>query len=380
MPIQGLTDKRRVPRLGIIRLGIKAKSEKGTEYPKAVDYFVLPPEHPELAALGEKPTCLPIMFPIEDETVFAQQFYRCYSMTRGLVCKGDGEKCGRLVDKETGALADRKAKEVVLMEMDCAGRECPDYQSKRCKEVMNLQFLMPTIPGLGVWQINTGSVNSIININSSVEFIRKMYGRISFIPLMLALEKQTVITPEDGTENGGKKKTVHVLTLNTKGTMQELMASASKTTSFLLPAPATSEPPEDAEDEDGTYPPDAIQKKDSEHEALEKEIFGEDRPAENVKPESPAYVKATENPPELPKEMEKAKAAKPKREMAKVDPTTIKTVGDLFNVCKSQWNILPEFVIQDLQRLNPDKVIKSRLDITDPKAAYQQLAEARASK
>jgi hypothetical protein len=40
------------------------------------------------------------------------------------------------------------------------------------------------------------------------------------------------------------------------------MASASKTTGYLLPAPATAEPPEDAEEEDdGTYPPEIIKPK-----------------------------------------------------------------------------------------------------------------------
>ena len=40
--IKELSDVRRLPRLGKIHLGVKAKNEKGVEYPKAVDYFVVP--------------------------------------------------------------------------------------------------------------------------------------------------------------------------------------------------------------------------------------------------------------------------------------------------------------------------------------------------
>jgi len=53
--IEGLSDRRRLPRLGIIRLGIKAISEKtGNEYPKEVPYFVAPDEVRSI--YGEQPT------------------------------------------------------------------------------------------------------------------------------------------------------------------------------------------------------------------------------------------------------------------------------------------------------------------------------------
>ena len=42
--IPGLSDRRRLPRLGSIRLGIKVKNKKGIEYPKETEYFVCPDE------------------------------------------------------------------------------------------------------------------------------------------------------------------------------------------------------------------------------------------------------------------------------------------------------------------------------------------------
>src|SRR5262245_30112806 len=63
--IRGLSDKRRLPRLGKIRLGVTVVRGDGKSYPKATDYFVVP----EIVAsvLGEpRPKALPIMFPVDD--------------------------------------------------------------------------------------------------------------------------------------------------------------------------------------------------------------------------------------------------------------------------------------------------------------------------
>jgi hypothetical protein len=228
-----------MPRLGKIHLGIKKVAQSGKEYPSATDYFVLPEELTE--QFGEKPVELPIMFPVEDADQFTSQFYRAYSLTRGLTCKGDGITCHRLVDTKTGDMANRNTKEAEWKEaMECKGRQCPDY-GRRCKEVMNLQFLLPTVPGLGIWQIDTGSINSIININSGIELIRAVYGRIAMLPLTLALEPCEVVNPDDH-----KKKTVRVLNLRTKGTMMELMEAAVKPVrEMLLPAPAEEDEPLD---------------------------------------------------------------------------------------------------------------------------------------
>ncbi|MDP2954555.1 MAG: hypothetical protein Q8O76_14730, partial [Chloroflexota bacterium] len=124
MPIKGISEQRQYPRLGKIRLGIKITGDKG-EYPRPTDYLVCPPE--VQAAYGEKPTELPIMFPVEDVALFAAQWYKCYSRTRGLICKGDGIMADRLVDAETGALADRNSQAVVWKEgVPCQGGECPE--------------------------------------------------------------------------------------------------------------------------------------------------------------------------------------------------------------------------------------------------------------
>jgi len=68
-PIKGISDIRRLPRLGKVRLGIKVEPPDKNPYPRATDYFVVPDEIKEY--VGEKPKQLQIMFPVEDPEVFA---------------------------------------------------------------------------------------------------------------------------------------------------------------------------------------------------------------------------------------------------------------------------------------------------------------------
>ncbi|MCL0084003.1 hypothetical protein M1N82_00365 [Dehalococcoidia bacterium] len=240
MPIDKVSNVRRIPRLGKIHLGIKETSPKtGNPYPKATDYFVVPPEVAE--ALGtDKPKELPIMFPCEDEAQFAQQWLRCYSQTQGLVCIGDGVTARRKIDKETGNIADHNTKDWMWKDnLTCNPEECPLY-GKRCRRVMNLQFLMPTVPGVGVWQIDSSSFHSIVNINSMLDMVRGLCGRVSFIPLTLVLGPVEVTPPE------GTKKTVYVMQIKQDVKLSELQAWGQREpTKVLLPEPAVEEPPED---------------------------------------------------------------------------------------------------------------------------------------
>ena len=236
-PIKGISESRRLPRLGKIHLGVKKTKKVGdkeVEYPSAVDYFVFPKNNPLyeelLKVFGEKPKELRILIPVEDEERWASQYYRCYSMTRGLICRGDGNSAIRMVDTRTGALANHESQSVVMKEMSCQGRECPDYE-KQCREIMNLQFLLPEVPGLGIWQIDTSSINSMRNINSAADLVKRIYGKISMVPLLLTTEPQVV------QDAAGKKRTVNVLNLRTNRTLLEMMETINKPALQMLTTP-----------------------------------------------------------------------------------------------------------------------------------------------
>lgn len=234
MPIKDLSDTVRLPRLGKIHLGYR-HPEKG--YPIKTDYFVFPKEHSDYKKLvetfGEKPKELRILIPVEDEELWATQYYKAYSLTRGLICKGDGEVAMRMVDAKTGGLPEKETGMIALTEMTCAGKECPEYKAKKCGETMNLRFVLPEVPGLGIWQIDTGSINSILNINSCANMIKKAFGRVSLIPLKLTLEPIEVNNPETG-----KKQTVYVMHLRTTVTIAQLADAAREQAKTLMLSPA----------------------------------------------------------------------------------------------------------------------------------------------
>jgi len=262
MPIKGLSEKTILPRLGKIHLGIKVNAKcskcawegladqdedepicplcstrlalKKRAYPRATKHFVVPDEIKRY--VGDEPTELDIMFPLNNLEDFAPQWLRAYSQTQGLVCIGDGETCRRKVDVKTGAMADHNTPEgawVWKEGLDCNQQDCPDFLAKRCRQVMNLMVLLPNVPGgLGVWQIDTSSFYSIRNINSMVRELTALLGRCAFIPLKLKLG------PREVSPAGAKKKTVHIMYVEAQQTLTQLALTAQKSPAqVLLPEP-----------------------------------------------------------------------------------------------------------------------------------------------
>jgi hypothetical protein len=251
MPIKGLSEVRRLPRLGAIRLGVKKLSEGGKSYPAEVDYFVCPAEVEEV--FGEKPKALRVMFPVDNPDVFFPQWLKCYGASL-LKCKGDGEKAFTW-DEEGGG----------LKEIACP---CPKLEAKECKQIGILQFLIPECAGAGVYQITTSSKNSIIDLNSSLSFIRAICGRVNMIPLVLKREPMLM----QRIEAGKPKKSTHYtlkLDLDEKVTLCELQRAAQVAPERILL------PPPDETKDDLLFPPNGF-KPENESEA---EAEAEEEPA-----------------------------------------------------------------------------------------------------
>lgn len=202
MPIKGLTENPRIPRLGKIKTGIKDPNRNGA--PAVTHYFVVPPE--VAAVHGAQPTELPIVFLSDDTEVIASQYYRAYNQTNGLICKGDGEHASALLDvaaltRANGDLtpplqrqmwASSQSQQVRLTDITCLGGgygdepPCPMFVHKACRIRMFMQFAIAGVPGMGVYQLETGSLNSIRNINGTISLIKSLTGgRIAGLPLRL---------------------------------------------------------------------------------------------------------------------------------------------------------------------------------------------------
>lgn len=221
--IKGLSDKRRMPRLGKIRLGIKQKTAGGKEFPRDVEYFVLPEDDygKKIAArYGAKPTELDILFPVDDDEAIFPQALAWYGGA-GLRCRGDGVTAlrtkgflvvknsqGDVVDDARGRVLDDdgNGSEADLIQIGCP---CPLVDLKGgCTEKAHLLVMLPEISVGGVFQIDTGSVNNIINLNSQLEYVRTMMGRIALVPLKLKRVAETITYTD---EAGAQKKSTHYL-------------------------------------------------------------------------------------------------------------------------------------------------------------------------
>ena len=264
MAIKGLSDVRRLPRLGKIRLGIKKTKEKtgpdgkkyNVDYPAEVDYFILDPQTPSelenkkikeefVKLYGENPKSIKIMFPVANPDVYFPQFYKRYGSSTSLKCKGDGETARCATEEFADGLQIISRDELGLPVVKChgdgrynGGKACIHY-GKECSEIGVLQVLLPELPGAGVWQITTTSYHSIVNINSCIDYVIAACGRAHMIPLTLERRKQE-------TSHDGQKANHFILHINMDFRLSDLQKFAQiEPTRILLSLPA---PEADKED------------------------------------------------------------------------------------------------------------------------------------
>jgi len=197
--IKGLSEIRRLPRLGKIRLGVKDTSKKtNREYPKEVDYFVLTDAPGVAEVYGETPKSLDVVIPVEDETVFFPQAYKCYGSERGLKCKGDGEDCLRL-DEKRGE----------FVEGECIPEGCSWFLEGKCRKVGTLFVMLPKVSMAGVYQIDTSSFHSIVDLNSNIDYIRSICKRISMLVHPVTWEPLLVLKRVPRETHGSGRKEIH---------------------------------------------------------------------------------------------------------------------------------------------------------------------------
>jgi len=168
--IKELSDRRRMPRLGKLRLGVKVVSPRtGKDYPKETEYFVVTPEVAKV--YGNRPSELDVMLPINDIEAVFPQAYKWYGESKGLKCIGNGETAMRLNEKTQ-----------TMEERDCP---CELLETNGCARRAHLLVILPGINMGGVYQIDIGSYHSIVDINSGLDFVQALVGRFAMVPLKL---------------------------------------------------------------------------------------------------------------------------------------------------------------------------------------------------
>ena len=247
--IKGLSDIRRLPRLGRIRLGIKVRNPQGKEHPREVPYFVVPPEVERI--YGDRPLQLDVMFPTEDEHAIFPQSYKWY-VANGLRCKGNGETAMRRFaemakgDRHPLSNGSEGHQPDDLVEVACP---CPLLETGECRQNANLMVLLPKVSLGGVYQITTGSFHNIVRVNSCIDYVRGVVGRIALVPLLLTRQEEEI-------QYEGKKAKHYLLQVILNINLEEagkLRDNArmilAQTERLSLPAPI-----EDGEDPTGPTP------------------------------------------------------------------------------------------------------------------------------
>lgn len=275
--IRGITDRpRRAPRVGKIKLGVLVPTANGGERPEATDYFVVPDEVAEALdrngePYGHEPKSLDIIFPSNDLSVIAPYNLKQYGAGSGLKCRGNGVDARAMVSVKNfktwktksgwdgtpetrpdtpptpgiwGGGDDKKEWEHI----PCFGLgydgapACPMIESKACRSVMHLQFILPTVSGFGVWQMDIGSAISIGNILDQFNFLGQMVnGQIAGLPMRLEIAPVEV-APD------GHRREVHVVFLRYDRTFKELAEAPTDLLEAITGVPMLEIGPPDEDD------------------------------------------------------------------------------------------------------------------------------------
>ncbi|MBX3120711.1 MAG: hypothetical protein KF784_16755 [Fimbriimonadaceae bacterium] len=166
--INGISNRRRMPIIGKIRLGVKVSGPNGF-YPKETPHFVVPEEVAKV--FGAQPNELEVMFVSNDPTVNCPQALRWYGEAAGLQCIGNNQVARRL-NQDTWKTESRSC-------------PCEKLESGECGPRANLIFMIPKVSSGGLFQIDSSSINSMETINSYFDFLALTLGRIAMIPLKL---------------------------------------------------------------------------------------------------------------------------------------------------------------------------------------------------
>lgn len=263
MPIKGLSEKRRITRGGFLRLGEMVqtcrcenghswtiypdtpkpcpecgKSMKTTtrKHPMAEDHFVPDFDNWELITpfmklYGQEPSNknpdgypnrVTIAFASNDPEQIFPQYYMCYGKDLGLKCKGDGIR------------ADKTTENGNRIEVDCPGAsDCQYGRENECGKRAFLQYFIKGLPCLQVFQTNTTSYHSIVNLNSQIALLQTIRGgrTIAGVWVSLMLKPQNV-------QPDGKKKVVHVLDIEIPVSLDSIQELTSQfETPLGLPPP-----------------------------------------------------------------------------------------------------------------------------------------------
>ncbi|HET6452914.1 MAG TPA: hypothetical protein VFI02_00795 [Armatimonadota bacterium] len=160
---------RRLARVGRVRLGTKKikKRDDGSEvkYPWEASYFVFDDPEVEAVLVSQARasdvvevdgvahiTALDIIFPLNVIKENAEVVFSLYNSVQKCLCTSRDGITARQTNPDTG-----EVKEVPCLNESCPKRQASGNKKPECTEMMRMRFIIPSIPPLGVWQLDSGS-------------------------------------------------------------------------------------------------------------------------------------------------------------------------------------------------------------------------------
>lgn len=160
-------------KLGKVRLGIKVKNANGVEYPKDVNYFVIPEEYRKYT--GEQPTELPIV--LMRGSLFNKNDPRASMFdTRAAMYNANQSKFCHTVD---GVRAIRHMKpegsdKFQDVEIPCPGLDCEYRRNKKCAAKGYFNFRIASVPEVGEFVMIFGSKVAQAQILKTLQVVQML--------------------------------------------------------------------------------------------------------------------------------------------------------------------------------------------------------------
>lgn len=184
-----------LPEIGKLKIGVKAVSSGGKEYPKAIDYFrptgTFAGEF--IKKFGEKPRELKVVFLSNEVSEVCNQRFECWEGGKRWGW-GDGENF-TVWDKEAPAGAGKKgAYRSGLAKTDSLVKSAGKWE-----EMLTLRFVLLELPGImGVWSFQTkAKAVTIPSIVKAFDFVKEKAGTIIGFPFSLTVEMAKGYNPGD---------------------------------------------------------------------------------------------------------------------------------------------------------------------------------------
>lgn len=211
----------RLKRAGIIRLGIKVKSERtGKMHPMETPHFVLK-DAPGLTDIyGQTPKRLNVYLPFNEVDRNLIAWHQNW-VTGGLICRGDGEHIEYAVDPRTGekivsggrALATGTLAGIKMVTghpVRCPGMAHDYPRCAQCRPNALLIVLIREVPRLAYYQIATASIHNIVNLTGQMRWVKENIGRLQGVPFILERRADKISTPG---KNGRVRREKYLLHL-----------------------------------------------------------------------------------------------------------------------------------------------------------------------